>query len=271
MDKRQADTLRQLLLTLTILFVASNLPAQTNSFKDIESDLVQTSSKIFPFYYGDSDSLEYYSNLFTSKLTDFISKNPSTLTYPFQMLVDSNACDIVTSSDGLFRIYSWDTWIGGTMHIYKNIYQFKSGDKVFSTDLGYGDDDIGAYITDIFNLQATDKTYYLAVSGGSLSSKDKYQSIRVYSVDNNSLNDTVAIIKTPKGLDYSISFEYDFFSVVDRPERPLRLIKYDADKKIIYIPIVLEDGKVTNRFILYQFTGQYFEHILTQKKSSNGK
>lgn len=271
MNKGYTGFLRQLFITVTFFFVASNLSAQTSTFRDVESDLVRTSSKIFPYYYDDYDSLEFYSNLFTTKFTDFISRNPKTLTYPFQLLADSNACNIVASPDGLFRVYSWDTWLGGTMHIYKNFYQYKSGNKVFSTALGYGDDDIGTYVTDIFNLKTSDKTYYLAVSGGSFSSKDSYQSIRVYSVDNNLLNDTIAIIKTPNGLDYSISFEYDFFSVVDRPERPLRLIKYDTDKKIIYIPIVLEDGTVTDRFILYQFTGQYFEHILTQKKSNIGK
>ena len=46
---------------------------------------------------------------------------------------------------------------------------------------------------------------------------------------------------------------------------------YDAVKKIIYIPIVLDNGKVTNRYILYQFNGQYFEHILAQTKSNNEK
>ena len=37
--------------------------------------------------------------------------------------------------------------------------------------------------------------------------------------------------------------------------------------KIKYaFPIVFENGKVTDRYTLYQFNGQYFEHILTQKE-----
>jgi hypothetical protein len=59
----------------------------------------------------------------------------------------------------------------------------------------------------------------------------------------------------------SISFEYDFFSVVDRPERPIQLIKYDQTKKTIYIPVVFENGKVTDKYITYKFTGEYFEKI----------
>ena len=52
---------------------------------------------------------------------------------------------------------------------------------------------------------------------------------------------------------------------MDKPERPVRLIKYDKIKKIIYIPIVLEDGKVTDRYIQYKFNGSYFEKV-TKKK-----
>jgi hypothetical protein len=110
------------------------------------------------------------------------------------------------------------------------------------------------------------KTYYLAVSGGSESTKDAYETISVYAISNDTLNDKVKLIKTVSGLNNSINFEYDFFSVVDRPERPIQLIKYDTDKKIIYIPIVLENGKVTNRYILYKFNGQYFEKVQTSKK-----
>lgn len=268
MNKIQTAILRQLVLILAFLFIASKLSAQTITFKDVESDLVRTSSKIFPFYYENQDSLEYYSGLFKIKLTDFLNKNPSTLDYPFQMLSDSGACNIVTSADGLFRIYSWDTWLGGTMHVFENIYQYKSGDTVYSTDLGYGEEDVGmTFYTDIFTLKTTNKTYYLAVSGGSFSSKDKYESICTYTIDNSLLNDTVAIIKTSDGFINSISFEYDFFSIASRPERPIKLITYDPEKKMIYIPIVHEGGKVTDRFIIYQFTGQYFEHILTQKKN----
>lgn len=151
------------------------------------------------------------------------------------------------------------------MHDFNNIFQFKSGNKVYATDLG-DEDDYGAYFTDIYMLKTNGKTYYLAVSGGSESTKDAYETIGVYTISKDTLNNNVKLIKTSSGLTNSISFEYDFFSVVDRPERPIRLIRYDADKKTIYIPVVLENGKVTNRYILYQFNGQYFEKARMQKK-----
>ena len=157
------------------------------------------------------------------------------------------------------------------MHEYKNLYQFKTGDKVYTIDLDHEEGDMGTNFTDIFSLEANNKIYFLTISGGSESTKDAYQIVKSYSISDSTINDSIPLIKTESGLQNSILIEYDFFSVVDRPERPIKLIKYDADKKIIYIPVVLENGKVTDRFILYQFTGQYFEKINTKKKNDKQK
>ena len=69
------------------------------------------------------------------------------------------------------------------------------------------------------------------------------------------------IFKTKTKKLNNISVEFDFFSVADRPERPLELISYDEKKKIIYIPVVNNNGKVSNKNILYQLKGGYFEFI----------
>jgi len=238
--------------------------------KEMEKDLVQVYKKIFPFYYGDRDSLDYYSSLFNNKIISYIKNNPSTLDYPFQSLIDSNCCWITTSKDGSFRIYSWDTWLGGTMAWFNSIYQWKSNGKIFMYTPTFDDGEMHTtgFYSQIFSLQANNKTYYLTINNGSESSAIAYQAIDVIAVENNSFNDTIELIKTKDGLTNYILVECDL-SKNDIPERPIRLIKYDEDKKIIYIPIIFEDGTVTDRFILYKFNGQYFEHILTQKSPSD--
>lgn len=233
--------------------------AQTNVSEAQEKRLVWLSDKTFSFYYKDGDSLEYYSNLFSEELVAFINANSSTLTAPLDTL--KQACEIITSPDGALRIYSWNTWMGGTMRDYKNLYQYKSNGKVHVYYPDYGEEDIGTYYTGIYTLTTKDKIYYLTVNGGSFSSKDHYEAININAIEGMYLNDTVALIKTNSGLTHSISFEYDFSTVVNRPERPLQLIKYNANEKTIYIPVVLEDGKVTNRFIEYRFNGEYFERV----------
>lgn len=249
------------LVLLTLSIVSLNSYGQAKTFDKADKELASLYSKIFPFYYGDNDSLNYYSQAFTDRLSDFVKNNPATLKYKFRSLTDSNACHIVTSTDGLLRIYSWNTWLGGTMRDFNNIFQFRYGNKVHAINPYNEEGDFGSYFTDIFTLKVNGKAYYLAVSGGSESSKDAYETISAYTILNDTLNDKVKLIKTKSGLTSAISLEYDFFSVAARKERPIRLIRYDTNKKIIYIPVVLENGMVTDRYIQYQFNGKYFEKL----------
>lgn len=63
-------------------------------------------------------------------------------------------------------------------------------------------------------------------------------------------------------MESDIGIGYDFFSVVDRTERPLELIKYDPETKTIRVPVVNEEnGSVTDKFKEYKFTGKYFEEV----------
>jgi hypothetical protein len=241
------------------------------AFREMETDLIREYSKLFSFYQHDNDSLETQSDLFSGKMISYIKNNPATLNYPFQLLKDSNAVDIATSSDSLFRIYSWDTWLGGTMHYFDNIYQYKSGDKIYFLHSEKDGDDPKAFYSEIFTIKTENKTWYLVVGNTISSTKDAAQFIRAVTIENNAVNDTGKLFRTKTKSLNEIYVAFDFFSVVDRPERPLKLIKYDPDKKILYIPIVKEEGKVTDKFILYQFNGQYFEHILTEKASGENR
>ena len=238
--------------------------SQKADLKKIELDLLNTYNKLFSFYEEyDSDSLHKHSEHLRNKTIELLSKNPETLKYPFKMLIDSNAFEIVTSEDSLFRIYSWDTWTGGTMHFYEIIFQFSNKGKVYTKPVNLEEGDCGAFYSKIYTLKTGVKTYYPAVSNASFSSKDKVQSIEVFSLESDHLKQE-KLIKTQGGFTSHINVDFDFFTVVNRPERPLELIKYDKVKKILYIPVVYEDGKVTDKFIQYKFNGKYFEKYMIQ-------
>lgn len=260
-------------ILLLLLFFQAQLFSQAKTGKQIDIELSRAYKKIEACRFS-ADTIDWHcldieNRLFRKKMTDYTSANPSTLTSPLDSL--KTVINIADAGDHLFRIYSWDTDQGGTMHDFEAIFQYKSGDAVYSkafyNDAADNDDYIPFY-SKIFTLKANNKTYYLAISNGIYSNKDISQSVQVFTIEGNAINDKTKIIKTKSGLTHTIRIDFDFFSVVDRPERPLELIKYDADKKIIYIPIVLENGKVTNRFIRYQFTGQYFEKMITQKNTA---
>lgn len=242
------------------IFICDKTFSQTKDIASQENIFVNLYSKL-SFVQSDYDSILIYSEKLGKEFTSFIRANPTTLNYSFRKLIDSNNCHVKTSSDRNFRIYSWDTWTGGTMRIFNEIYQWRDKGKVFTKVPTYTDGDPGSFCSKIFTVTINNKPYYLAVTNGIYSSKDAMQSISVYTIENNKLTDTVKLFKTKKERLNRIDVEFDFFSVVDRPERPLELITYDNKQKIIYIPVVGDKGKVTNKNILYQLKGRYFEFI----------
>lgn len=258
---------------ITIKFVAFvlcafSLPVFGQSNRKIEQELVKHIKNIQKWSnYGNNrntDLLEKENDVFKIKLLKYIKK-PSTLKYQFNDL--RKHLFISTSEDGMFRIYSWDTESGGTAHFYETVYQFqgKNG-KVNSKSYDLTEGDNGSFVSDVFQLNTKAGMVYLARFTSILSTSAAYQSINLFKIENNSLNDKIRLLKTDTGIENSLGFEYDFFSVVDRKERPIKLILYDKSTKSIKIPIVVKDetfqyGKVTDKFITYKFNGTYFVNV----------
>jgi len=260
-----------LILLITIL-VTPHLFSQSLNAEKIDFELSTSYEKILHYRLGTEpiffDSIEIENQNFRKKIKQNICNNPNSILYSFDSLKQN--IHIVSSDDKSFRIYSWNTWLGGTMEDYESLFQFKSKDSIFirsnysTTSINEGS--YSGFYSQIFTLKLNSKTYYLAIQNGKYSSKDISQSVKVISIENSTIIDSIQLFKTAEGFKNSIDIYFDFFSVVDRHERPLRLIKYDENKKILYIPIINEDEKVTNRFNLYQFTGKYFELIGTKSK-----
>ena len=240
-----------LFFILTILICDKGY-SQTNNISSQENSLVNLYSKLLKSSNAGEDSIRnYYSDKFGSDFKGFIKANPATLTYPFKKLIDSNYYFLKTSSDGNFRVYSWDTETGGTMRFFNQIYQYKSNGKVFTKIPKYEDGDPRTFCSQIFTVYIKGKVYYLTILNGIYSTKDASQSIAVYTIQDNKLVDTVKLFKTKTKYLNTIDVEFDFFSVVDRPERPLELITYDEKRKIIYIPVVNDKDAVINKNIRF--------------------
>ncbi|TAG98494.1 MAG: hypothetical protein EAZ17_09250, partial [Sphingobacteriales bacterium] len=175
---------------LLLVFTARSF-SQEKSLKAIEKELTLAYKELLADRF-EKDSifwerLKYDNKIFKDKIYTYTSNYPSTLSYNFDSLKAINV-HVVTSSDSLLRIYSWDTWLGGTMHYFVNIFQFKSGGKVF-VKLVYDTTTLneGVYVpfySQIHSLKGKTKTYYLAISNGVYSSKDCRQSIRVFTIEN---------------------------------------------------------------------------------------
>ncbi len=205
------------------------------------------------------------SSRFSEEFKQFITEHAETIDADFKNL--SKDIHIVTSEDKMLRIYSWDTQEGGTMKFFDRIIQYKSGDNVYTYSEVPQEGDSGAFTIAIHSIEIQNKKYYLVVDYAIGSTKDHAQSVQAYTIDKGKLNNQVKIFKTSKELLNTIHFYFDFFSVVDRKERPIQLIQYNDKKKCLYIPVVNEAGTVSNSFLVYSLKGNYLKYIGIQKNT----
>jgi len=254
-----------LLLLVFSCLLSSIIFAQTP--KQIEDDLLKSFKKIdhwrrsdinssAPSNY-DVDSLGEENDKFSKTLIDYTSKFPSTITQQFKSFYDSGL-GIVSSADKRLRIYFWDTGMGGTQVDYSNVIQYKKGQKTNSNEVVWKENTrkTPAYDT-IYTLKRNKRTYYLAIYTAKMSSQEYIHGVQVFSIENDTLNDNVKLIKTSAGLHSMLEFSY----VEDYQGNDGAEILYDEKSAILKIPVVLENGKANGNYITYKFTGQYFERV----------
>ena len=251
------------LFTFLCLFATTSLFAQNP--KQIEADLLKSFSRI-EYWSGQRgtdtsgawiDSLETANDRFGKKLQVIAIKYPATINQQFDSL-DKDGPIILSSDDGALRIYTWDTETGGTMHNFENVLQYRSGSNTYAIlDIGSDVKEVYVYTyRSLGTLKIGNNTYYLATFYGQFSNKDLGRGIRIFTISNGKLNDA-KLIKTQSGLHNKLHYEYDYFSVSQND--PNDDIVYDPIKKTISFPVVEDGGKVTDKRIVYKFTGQYFE------------
>ncbi|MEQ1765146.1 MAG: hypothetical protein ABL984_18610 [Pyrinomonadaceae bacterium] len=258
---------RYLFLLSSIILLGGVVSAQTPAA--IEKELVgylDTMSKSGT-YGGEYDDakLTAASDGLKKKLVRYAGR-ADVLKYSFPKLKETMF--IATSKDGKFRIYSWDLESGGTMHDYDRVIQFTGADgKVKAWFDGEGEyDGGGAFYTDVFQVASTGGPIYLLASTSRASSSLTGAALRAMRIVGNGLDTKAKVIKTGSGITNDVYFAYDFFSVVDRPERPIRLFTFNEVRKEFKFPIVIEDdetpqGRVTNKFITYRFNGTHFVKV----------
>jgi hypothetical protein len=259
------------ILKFVVFVVCCFVSVQTfaQSPREVEADLLKSFKRIDDAFQkanndttGDDrlvDKITTTNDTFTKKLLDYTAKSSFTISYPFLSLKKEHL-DISTSADGLFRIYSWDTETGGTMHYFQNVFQYKQGERTFSVLDTAKETWINLpNYNKVYTFKVNNKTYYLAAYLTISSTKDVGNGIRVFSIENGKLNQDTKVIKTATGMHSQLEYNYNFFYVVDWKVRPS--VYFDAATKSIYVPFVDGNGKVAHKFIIYKFTGKYFEKV----------
>jgi hypothetical protein len=161
--------------TLTFLTLLLTFSLHSQTTKEIDKQLTSAFGKIEYWNALDDqkDGISKYDSLntalenFEHQLLHFTNTVPQTLDYPFDSL-GKNGVTIVTSEDGLFRIYSWYQYNGGTMHVYKNLFQYRNAKGTFAyisdTTSAAETMDAGCSYRQTNKIVSQNKTYYVALN-----------------------------------------------------------------------------------------------------------
>ncbi|MFN6074504.1 MAG: hypothetical protein ACK46Y_02985 [Fluviicola sp.] len=206
------------------------------------------------------DSLIICNEILQNYLMEISIDKPELISYDFPK-IPSYQSFCVTSPDRKLRIYSWDTYTGGSMRFFSNVVVWKENDSLYTKMIETLEGEPGGFYSQIFQVTDELNTFYILNFNSILSSKDCYQAFQTVDLDNSKINFDHKKIKTKSGLTSKVGFSYDFYSVIDREERPVKLIEYDNQLRIIRFPIVNSKGFVTSKKISYQYDGKYFLRI----------
>jgi len=238
----------------------------SQEIKEIETLLIQSFSKInfwsMPKHDPSGDSLIKANDKFEELLLKYTRTNNETLIYPFKALSDSGV-SILTSKDGKFRIYSWNTWTGGTMRFFRNVFQYKGAKSIHSKTLqNYSQTEYPDCIYhSLSDLRVGQNSYYITFSLVVGSSAIYYHSAKIFSIKGDNLNDNAKLIKTKSGIKSEVGYEIDLHHADISENLKKMYPEYDTHNQIIILPLVDENGRVTEKKIKYKFNGSIFQKI----------
>jgi len=231
--------------------------------KAVEDDLFKTLSKIDYWdnkksndtISGVSDSLESANDQFEKKLRYNIARYPSSISQSLKRLGG------IVSGDDSFAIFSWDTMMGGTQHVFETFILYRSGRRTNFVEDTTTDSDGYVYAYDkLFTLKVGSKKYYLATYYGIFSLHSRGEGIRIFAIEDGKLNTKVKLIKTRSGLTNKLYYTYNQ-NLTNSDIMSETTIEYDPGSKTISFPLVSENGRITDSGITYKFNGQYFEKV----------
>lgn len=197
---------------------------------------------------------------FNKELIGLIFTNDTTIDYPFKKLMDNDIISTVTSSDNMFKCYSFSGF---------KIYQFRTeggegmngiiydiSAQCFTYNFGYGDD-FNHYDT-IFTVYIDNKKHYLVCYSISDYVDYEFNKIEAFFIDWSL--EKAAIFKTDYSKEHLPEIEGAFYA-----ENYGKFV-YDDKNKLLYLPTQSTNPK--NNYAVFQLKGKYFKQIRYEKDIS---
>ena len=256
--------MKKTILFITLILLSFGGKAQ--SVKQIE-DKIYHYTKSIDKWAGKmdedgADSLSKANKGLLNYLAKNLIKDSGTLQYDFPKLKKSRL-DVLTSDDKKIRIYSWEVGSFGSAHSFDALIQYQSDSntkiKILNDDSKSVEGEVftGAYYKALFTIPTkTRGNIYLVISDEIASSAMGAIILKAYSIENGKLCDTVRLFKTTKKTINSFSFYYDLSNPATKDT--IAGTSLSEDKMRLKIPVVVGNGLITDKYIVYKFDGDYF-------------
>ena len=244
-------------------FILSLIPFNLfcQNFRPYEQKLVSLYDSVKHYsYFGvgnNYDKQQYYLKKFENGLLNLTSKIPRSISHSFDSL-KTRGIQIVTSKDLLVRGYSWSTFSGGTASDDNRLIQYLTKDTVCAqlTSVNY-ESNWSYWFSDMEQLKIDGKTVYFFRAHSMASSKDALEGYLAYTFEDHKLKEYRVFQYENNVHSHEYFFEYNFFSVVDRKERPIKLLK--LNKKKLTIPQTDTENKVVRGKITKKFDNGFYQ------------
>ena len=140
-------------LLLMTIFSFQNYFGQKNNLKAFQNQVNANLEEAYKNAYNDDFEAKYA--VFYSHFKKGIESHPETFNYPFHF----KNMFIETSKDKKLKVYSWMIQSEALARNYSTLFQFKSGNKIITTDEPYM-----AYICEsIYEIPVKNKKYYILI------------------------------------------------------------------------------------------------------------
>ena len=217
--------------------------------------------KMIHFFFPDGrPEIRYYAEFDYELFQQVILSDNSSMSYPFDSIVQYANITIADSDDGLVRIYSWEEPHPWTMSDYTELIQYRwEGTVLIQGEMDCEEEFCPiAEARSFYVINANDKTYYLVSFYFEEWSSLAYMSFDAFELTKNGLK-PVLLFNTEEGLAENIGFEYnipDWYFKANLGEGYDWLGYYDPDKCIYYLPESSFD--LSDRYFQYYFDGDCF-------------
>lgn len=225
---------------IAILFLLIFITGFAQDFKKIENQWCKEFEVLHNFKMEEFEKTEAQNRKIVKLMLQVFKKYPKSMQYPFEKL-ENGFVSISISENKKLRIFSWDNMLGGTGRENINICQLVDKSQNCAAEINQVSN-----IDNVYWINSNVQNLYLILSSQKLS--NPIHGFFASSLQINAgckITENVKIFKTATKELSEIGVSYSIFENENEAN-----ISYIKD--ILYIPIVLQNGKLTDRFLKYR-------------------